>query len=219
MARPLPEDLKRPLETFRALSEGEAARFLDTLTRARASLSRDGIVDSVAEGLPDVSRDDVAEMLQSLIGWAGVIAAGQPSTDLVDNVTAGLELSKEDEVIFRTRFEAALRAPAIAVTARAVEAMRGGPGDSFVRATHSLDLRVLPTPPTEEASAAAVLVHVLRIETHQTDGEHNSIALRLDDEDLARLRSVLDDAISRVPAAEALAASGGITLVRADIHE
>jgi hypothetical protein len=217
MARSLPDDLRKPLDRLRALNEAEAALFLDVVTRGRPSLSREVLVDSVAEALPNVTRDDLAMMLESLIGWAAVTTSGESPSALAETVASGLELQKEDEAVFRSRFEALVRAPAIAITGRAVEALRGAPGDAFVRATHALDLRVLPQLPNEQA--AAVLIHVLRIEAHRGDGEHRFIALRLDDDDLVKLRGVLDEAISRVPSVEGLAASGGITVIRADADE
>ena len=201
----IPERYRAGLLSLARLGETDYELFARVLADAAPTLYPPDLFDYVAARIPNVSKDTVSAILTAMLS---VLSADEPDLEpekLISDIASAkvLDLAPQERSIFRARLASLMANRSLIATSKAlsilVESER-----PFHDARIISDVRPVYARNPAEGALAAVIVHTLVVSYHRLGQPLGQVHIAMDQEDLGTLRRVIDRAIAKGKALEAL---------------
>jgi hypothetical protein len=216
----IPEEHKVALDEFTSLANSNntlAEQLLNALELASPALLVGDVAKTVstAVGVPIKAVRPVLFMLASMSrARASSGLSIDRFADVVgDTLAQGDSTAKENWPAVKKYLTRALSAPAIQVTAKALQ-IAGEHNNLFCHARIISDLRPVFDDDTEDARAL-LISHQLKLAYHQSHGDEDAgeVFVSMDHADLLRLRDVVDRALRKHEKLQELAQKTGLPVL------
>jgi hypothetical protein len=216
----IPDAYASSLAEFLRLSPEELAAFLGALRDEKPTLRESDLARSI-EGRLSLGGTKVREIVRLLASL--YVAQDQTEEEVGDFVVAlrsAAESSGKDDLqpadwtaYQNAIIEALSSDTALAVAAKAADVMNDH-AKVYCHARILTDLRPIFESNVEQAPAALVIIHTLKIVYHE-EGEHKEFFVALDSNDVLQLADLLDRAFKKEDSLKALCAAKEITFLEA----
>ncbi len=157
----------------------------------------------------DEQADRFMTALLSLAGYRDQLSV-KPGT-FARAVVAAFEPKSED---FEAKVASLLSTPSLEITARALALARES-AQRYLGTRIVTDVRPVfePNKPDEPIPRAAVILHTLKVETHDADGNFNTDFIALDETDLRELSMDIEFALKKGTAMRRMVLDAGVPLI------
>lgn len=193
----IPPNQQTALRVVGTLPETTFEALVEALGRPTAAVDRDELVARVVAA-SDIARDDASALVTALLQAYGVKSELDVEAEAVAAMVADavLEPGASEAATFTGRMARLLELAELRRISKAlymlVEHERVYHGARIIT-----DIRAVFPENVDDGPEGAVLVHILKLDYHDEDGE-KSFFVGLDTEDVADLRRVLDRADTKV---------------------
>jgi hypothetical protein len=193
----VPEEHGEPLEALGKLSDEAFERLVQSLRSEPPALDADELAARIRDAVPELAQhaDDVVEviLIVDLLRESRGASPEEMAEWLRD--AQGMPGTAEDRSILARRLAQSLSAPAILVTAKAVDLLLANERN-FNSARIVTELRPVFGEDVSKEPAAAVLVHRLELDYFRASGRRDTFHVGLDEGDL----EILGAAVARAQA-------------------
>lgn len=215
----IPEPYVAGLKIILSLSNESTAELVSALQRIPAKVFPYALANEIASNVRGIPLDDlskVIETLQSLyFSNLDYEAPAEIMAEDVSQVAAQKEaLSKEDREKFRDRLAKLLDIESLRIVTKALRVLRNNQ-NVFHEARIITEIRPVFASDVEESPPAAVILHMLNITCHGTDG-HKELFIALDTDDVEVLRDVIDRADAKAVSLKSVLSKSGIVYLETD---
>jgi hypothetical protein len=204
----IPSRYKPGLDAAVALSAERVDQLSQALRHAPRHLTTRRLARDVAAAVPDLSVDEITEMLEALLSLIALppedgFAAAELARDVAWSQDLTLEAAEREA--FAANLTTLLSLETLVLAARAHDVVTEAER-VFHDARILTDVRpvFLPGARVADGPRAAVLLSNLKIEYHEGRGAIDSVFFALDHSDLVRLQSVVDRALAKVASLQAM---------------
>jgi hypothetical protein len=197
MALRIPEKYRRGVKLIATIDEPVFAAFVNAVSGSRPAYHEPGRlpVDVVVDGLTASQINEILESAESFYGFRDL--SGWTNAEMVREMAEFIadaedfeSLTDVQRAVLSSRLEAVLSIGGVLETCAKARALLVTHDKGYQGARIITDIRpVFESDPTKEPSAA-VLVHTLRLEYHES-GEHKSIFIALDSDDIKGLQDTI----------------------------
>jgi hypothetical protein len=200
------------LRALRDLPEEGAERLFSALELGTPVATQSKLLASLADKLPEFDPDKASSLLDALLSLnAFRTSHSYPMDDVAKavSVAEGLREDGVDSAQFAQRLAKVLGTATLTLTAKAIDVSAADE-----RIYHSCrivtDVRPIFGDDPNEPPVSAVVVHSLQA-TYYKDNRIESFHVALDDDDLTKLKEVVDRASSKAASLRAFLESAGLT--------
>jgi hypothetical protein len=200
------------LRALRDLPEEAAERLLSALELGAPIVTPSKLLASLADKLPELDPDKASSLLDALLSLNAFRTSHSfPIDDVAKAVSVanGLREDGVDSTQFAHRLAKVLGAATLTLTAKALDVSAADE-----RIYHSCrivtDVRPIFGDDPSKPPVSAVIVHSLQV-TYYKDNRIESTHVALDDDDLMKLKEVVDRASSKAASLRSFLESAGLT--------
>lgn len=221
----IPEPYESGLAIILALSDDSVDELVSALEDIPSKLFPYTLGQEIAPNVQSVPPDalsEVVETLQSL--YLSNLHHEMPASVMADDISQAVSrqalseqgqlLSDQDRKKLRDRLVKLLSIKSLEIVAKALGILRNNQ-NVFHEARIITEIRPVFGPNVDEPPPAAVILHMLNLTCHGTDG-HKEFFVALDTDDIAVLREVIDRAEAKAESLKAMMVKAGITYLETE---
>jgi len=220
----IPEPYQAGLATIVGLSDDSVGELVSALRAIPTKLFPYTLAHEIAPSVQSISVDDLSEVIETLQSLyltkiyhevpADVMADDIAEAATENGLSEHLRLSGLDREKFKNRLATLLSIESLEILAKALGILRNNQ-NVFHEARIITEIRPVFGSNVEEAPPAAVVVHMLNISCHGTDG-HKEFFIALDTDDIEVLRDVVDRAETKAESLKAMLNKADITYLETE---
>ncbi|SRR6266404_3042059 len=220
----IPEPYESGLATIVGLSDDSVSELVSALRTIPAKLFPYTLAHEISPNVQSIPVDDLREVIETLQSLyltkvyhevpANVMADDIAEAATENGLSEQLKLSGLDRDKFRDRLATLLSIESLEILAKALGILRNNQ-NVFHEARIISEIRPVFGSNVEEPPPAAVLLHMLNITCHGTDG-HKEFFIALDTDDIEVLRDVIDRAETKAESLKVMLNKAGTTYLETE---
>lgn len=221
----IPEPYESGLAIILALTDDSTDELASALQSIPTKLFPYTLAQEIAHNVQSIPPDDLSEVVETLQSLylnklnyevpASMMAEDISEAVAQDLISEEVELSDEDREKFKDRLTKLLSIESLEIVAKGLRILRNNQ-NIFHEARIITEIRPVFGSNVDEPPPAAVIMHMLSLTCHGTDG-HKEFFIALDTDDLAVVREVIDRAESKAESLKALLKKAGTAYLETGI--
>jgi hypothetical protein len=209
----IPRSHQRAFQSVADLPEDQFRALVRSLEGPGSSFSRLDLVAAMVSAAPALSSDQGNSLLTALIAAAASrFRYGYDAEEMASFVVESGDASQADQTANEERLTQLISAQSLTRLAKASDVLTEHQ-QILHEARILTDIRPIFEDDPSREPEAAVMLHTLRIQYHDTSGHVRSMYFGMDSDDLNTLRNVVDRALKKAASLEGLVAQLPLPLV------
>lgn len=216
MALPIPQRYIPAMNKIRNLSDSAVQELVQGLDSSSITSEAKKLYEHIAPQVPSVPIDDlkaIVDLIYSLYQVREFSNLKKSSflNELIEGVRECAEpkVSENEVPSLRDRFQRLLSIETLNIISKAINLQRDGER-LYCEAAILSDVRPVFGEDVESKPVAAVITHTLKLTYHEIGGKHREFLVTLDEEDLHKLKSVIERARLKAETLDKLLKDSGI---------
>ncbi len=213
----IPAPYRQGFANIKKLSPSDLNSLVVALEKAKSAGRVKDVTNAVIKDVPTLNRSDAESILRTLFSLYAFIADEEtPLSEHLSELTSAMQasgrkeltLSEEEKVEFEQRLRKLLSVKTVLISSK-VERLRLDYPNTLHDAKILSDIRPIFDNPNEPPVGCAI-AHTLEIEYHES-GEHKEFYVVLDDDDLQKMKRIVQRAETKSASLKTLLKSAGLT--------
>jgi hypothetical protein len=217
----IPKPYESGLATIVALSDDSIGELISALQNIPTKLFPYSLAHEIAHRVQSIPISDLSEIVETLQSlYLSNLHHDFPPTQMAKDISEALQaaspdkLSDQDRKQIKERFTKLLSIESLEIAAKALGILRNNQ-NVFHDARIITEIRPIFGSKVDEPPPAAVILHMLNIGCHGTDG-HKEFFIAFDTDDIAVLRDVIDRADAKAESLKVTLSKAGIAYLETE---
>jgi hypothetical protein len=208
MALPIPPPYIPRINKVRNLESSALAELIEALSSSTLTANSDAMTGQIAGSVPSIPIEDLTEIVDLVYALYHVreyseLSWGDFFREFIDGVKKQSDppMPPEELQAVAEKFKGLLRIKNLESITKAISLQREGER-LYCGAKILSDIRPVFGPAVDSMPVAGVITHTLKLNYHE-NGQHKTVFVVLDEEDLVNLRSVIERAEAKAKTLDA----------------